>query len=129
MSHDYTELLARLDESLPKADERESVWCSVQGHDLRAAVQAIAALVAENAGWKAGYENLMRDNDTIKAQLRAERDAAVVDALRYRWLRDNRVDENGDGEKCIYFWCDFEHYDDVDAAIDAARQPTAPGAR
>jgi hypothetical protein len=53
----------------------------------------------------------------------AERDAAVADADRYRWLRENRVIENYAGEKCLYFWYDFEHYDDVDAAIDAARQP------
>jgi hypothetical protein len=46
---DYVELIARLSEHLPKADERETVWCSVQGHDLRAAVNAIAALVATTA--------------------------------------------------------------------------------
>lgn len=48
--------------------------------------------------------------------------ALVPDAERYRWLKDNRVSENDDGEKCIYFWCGFEHWDNVDAAIDAAIQ-------
>jgi len=54
-------------------------------------------------------------------RLRAECDALRADAERYRFLRDNRVDENDEGEKYITFYCDFEHYDDVDAAIDAAR--------
>jgi hypothetical protein len=30
------------------------------------------------------------------------------------------VSENDDGEKCVYFWCDFDHYNDVNAAIDSA---------
>ena len=50
-----------------------------------------------------------------------ECDALRADAERYRFLRDNRFDENDEGEKYITFFCDFEHYDDVDAAIDAAR--------
>jgi hypothetical protein len=47
--------------------------------------------------------------------------AYKADAERYRWLKEHRVSENDEGEKCIYFWCDFEHFNDVDAAIDGAR--------
>lgn len=43
-----------------------------------------------------------------------------VDAARYRWLRDNCVDERYDGEKRVRFNCDFDNWDNVDAAIDAA---------
>ena len=58
---------------------------------------------------------------TAAAAALRECDALRADAERYRFLRDNRVDENDEGEKYITFYCDFEHYDDVDAAIDAAR--------
>jgi hypothetical protein len=53
-------------------------------------------------------------------RLRAEVEALRKDAERYRWLLAHAVSENDDGEKCIYYWCDFEHYDDVSASIDAA---------
>ena len=60
-----------------------------------------------------------------------EYDAACLrelhsDAARYRWLLANRVSENDEGEKCIYFWCDFDNYNDVDAAIDAAMAESKP---
>ena len=44
-----------------------------------------------------------------------------VDAERYRWLEEHCTSENDNGDKCLVFWCDFENYNDVDAAIDAAR--------
>lgn len=42
------------------------------------------------------------------------------DAERYRWLRANAVREKCLGDKYIEFHCDFESWNDVDAAIDAA---------
>ena len=44
-----------------------------------------------------------------------------ADAERYRWLEEHCTSENDNGDKCLVFWCDFENYNDVDAAIDAAR--------
>ena len=45
------------------------------------------------------------------------------DAERYRHLKANHLREYPDdnGTLCIEFWCDFDNWDDVDAAIDAAR--------
>ena len=40
-------LIARLSLELPKVGEKESVWCSVQGRDLRAAVEALAQTATE----------------------------------------------------------------------------------
>ncbi len=97
---------------------------------LRAALAAQAEahateLAAEHErGRQQGITDCYDDVLTAKqhnVELRAKVEALRADAERYRWLRDNRVSENDDGEKCVYFWCDFEHYDDVDAAIDAAR--------
>jgi len=53
--------------------------------------------------------------------LRAERDALRMDAERYRWLRAHEVFENENGELSIMFHCNFENFNNVDAAIDAAR--------
>lgn len=44
-----------------------------------------------------------------------------TEAARYRWLRDNRVYEDDDGTQFIEYSCDFENWNDIDAAIDAAR--------
>ena len=53
MSTDHTTLLARLHEALPKVGESEDVWCSVQGHDLRAAIAALAQpAVSEPRAWE-----------------------------------------------------------------------------
>jgi hypothetical protein len=46
------------------------------------------------------------------------------DAERYRWLLAHTVVENDDGEKCVHYPCDFEHYDNVSASIDAAMLKT-----
>ena len=60
----------------------------------------------------------MYDQTALDTAVAAER----KDAARYRWLLEHSVSENDDGEKCIYYWCDFEHYDDVSASIDAAME-------
>jgi hypothetical protein len=56
----------------------------------------------------------------------AEIEALRKDAERYRWLRENRVSENDDGEKCVYFWADFGYSGGLDAAIDAAMREQTP---
>jgi hypothetical protein len=51
------------------------------------------------------------------------------DAERYRWLLANcvrEVSDEDDGTKSIIFHCDFEHYNDVSAAIDAAMTESEP---
>jgi hypothetical protein len=58
--------------------------------------------------------------DLIRAALSQPTQAQEKDAARYRWLLEHCVSENDDGEKCVYFWCDFDHYNDVNAAIDSA---------
>ena len=62
-------------------------------------------------------------NDEI-ARLRAELEAARVDAERYRWLRQSDLDENFKPyihapENDMEFWALKGEY--ADAAIDAAR--------
>jgi hypothetical protein len=88
---------------------------------LAAQAEAHAAEVAECQERRSETIAMCEQLRAELARLTAERNALRADAERYRWLRDNRVSENDDGEKCVYFWCDFEHYDNVDAAIDAAR--------
>ncbi|WP_273704137.1 hypothetical protein [Candidatus Accumulibacter vicinus] len=46
---------------------------------------------------------------------------AMTDAQRYSWLRGNAVREKNLGDKFIEFHCDFESWNDIDAAIDKAR--------
>lgn len=50
---------------------------------------------------------------------------AMTDAQRYAWLRGNAVREKNLGDKFIEFHCDFESWNDIDAAIDKARIPCA----
>lgn len=38
---DRAELLARLNDALPKVGESESAWCCIQGFDLRAVIDAL----------------------------------------------------------------------------------------
>ena len=61
MSTDHTTLLARLHEALPKVGESEDVWCSVQGHDLRAAIAALAqpAVSEPVAQWSGCHDAAM----------------------------------------------------------------------
>lgn len=47
-------------------------------------------------------------------------EAAEKDAARYRWLKRERKTENYEGELAIEFECGFDHWNDIDAAIDAA---------
>jgi hypothetical protein len=49
---------------------------------------------------------------------------AMTDARRYQWLRGNAVREKNLGDKFIEFHCDFESWNDIDAAIDKARAPS-----
>ena len=50
----------------------------------------------------------------------------AADAARYRWLKNNAVQEKYLGDKYIEFHCDFESWNDVDAAIDAALAKDKP---
>ena len=101
MSHDYTDLIARLRE------------CSAIHQLPHAAADALASQDAEIA------------------QLRAERDAAVADAERYRWLAPRLFavdfDYGGEGVSAVVFeWTQGASIGaDLDGSIDAARQPTA----
>ena len=63
----------------------------------------------------------IRDLNGILNEKRAEIERLRADAERYRWLEEHCTSENDNGDKCLVFWCDFENYNDVDAAIDAAR--------
>ena len=62
-------------------------------------------------------ESILPDHLTIVEKTEVE--ALRADAERYRWLRDNAVREKPLGDKYIEFHCDFEAWNDVDAAIDA----------
>jgi hypothetical protein len=56
-------------------------------------------------------------------QLTAERDAAVADAERWRWLRKNKpftLREFGFTESQIEHWSNAQNESKLDAAIDAA---------
>jgi len=44
------------------------------------------------------------------------------DAARYQWLKRERVESNYEGELSIEFECGFDHWNDIDAAIDAAME-------
>jgi len=74
--------------------------------------------------WGSALPAMHEAADAIAA-LVAERDAAVADAQRYRWLRDgnNYVDVMEDfGAECTSLF----RGERLDAAIDAFRQPAAP---
>jgi hypothetical protein len=128
MSHDYTDLIARLRVVHPL-----HAHCRVQGE----AADAIAAQAAEieqlllaEEGAKTAFAHVVDQKHEIERSesnlcksleialeqnraLRAERDAAVTDAERYRWLRSNESTEQ---------WLRISYYieDELDAAIDAA---------
>ena len=71
----------------------------------------------------AEIERLRAERDELRRQL-AE---AEQDARRYRYLRDQQAGEVDDyGTVGIKFRCDFEHYRDLDASIDAAMGLTRP---
>lgn len=77
---------------------------------------------AENTKLHGWYEDAeQRVMAERRLSFRAERDALAKDAARYRFLRTKHVVETmNDGELCIHYACDFEHYNDPDASIDAA---------
>ena len=60
--------------------------------------------------------DLRAENNRLKAEL-AE---AKKDAERYRWLIKNAVREKNLGDRYIEFHCDFENWNNVTEAIDAA---------
>jgi hypothetical protein len=74
------DLLQRLQDALPKMDERETVWRSVQGHDLRAAVTLIESQAAEIAR-HVNYANV-QSNEALAYQKRIRDLEAECDALR-----------------------------------------------
>jgi predicted phage gp36 major capsid-like protein len=115
MSDDYTDLIERL--------RKYPCW-STLARLMDEAAAAISALVAENAGWKAGYENLMRDNDEIKAKLRAERDAAV-EALRNYLNEYEGVYDSVGRDGASYQSETAKRAEQAARAVLAARQPTA----
>ena len=44
------------------------------------------------------------------------------DAERYRWLKEYCTTESYDGDLGLKFRCDFENWNHIDAAIDAAME-------
>lgn len=59
------------------------------------------------------------------AALEREVEALRADAERYRWLVQNSTREVSHiGDLGLHFNCDFDNWDNVDAAIDAARSKT-----
>ncbi len=84
--------------------------------------QAVAMEWCGNAIDEIKHQQLcIRDLNGILNEKRAEIERLRADAERYRWLEEHCTSENDNGDKCLVFWCDFENYNDVDAAIDAAR--------
>lgn len=89
-----------------------------------------------------GFASVLTNNDTVIAlcdeiermttiaselqdlcDMQAKRLAeAEKDAARYQWLKRERVESNYEGELSIEFECGFDHWNDIDAAIDAAME-------
>ena len=63
-----------------------------------------------------GKQSLQVENDQLKAEIERLR----LDAARYQWLKEHRRTETYDGDLGLEFTCDFENYNNIDAAIDAA---------
>ena len=79
------------------------------------AADAIEALIKERDHWRDARRNAIEAGDMVVA----ERDAALADARRYRWLRGPRTDPRWD----IRFWrgyWDIPEGNEFDAAVDAA---------
>ena len=58
-----SDLVARLRKELPTVTERESVWCSVQGYDLREAVILLESLSAQVVQLRGALAELVAVND------------------------------------------------------------------
>jgi hypothetical protein len=104
MSHDYTDLIARLRSYISPS------WGSALP-DLHEAADTIAALVAE-------CERLQIVHQDHAAELGAERDAAVADAQRYRWMCSERL--GWFSRMAPLPWKQQTMKDALDAAIDTA---------
>lgn len=83
---------------------------------LRERKQAVAWSRGQDTDYPTKWEP-----DALCQQAADEIARLRADAERYRWLEEHCTSENDNGDKCLVFWCDFENYNDVDAAIDAAR--------
>jgi len=125
MSQDYTDLIARLRSHIAgKASPYE-------------AADAIDALVAERDELRKCLDDWLYANGPNGwiNTLRSERDAAVADAERWRYLRSHCTFVDHElrslGELIVppirrwYHDTNFTQYDTLDAAIDAARQSGA----
>jgi hypothetical protein len=91
---------------------------------------ALAQAAAEHADLL-DHMALLLDADGMIDRVRQERDAAVADAERYRWLRDNvlGMDTVADPDNMVQVWTGTDpatcvYGKTLDAAIDAARKDT-----
>ena len=110
-------------EALKSLSERLKLEAQIHAQEARTANATIAECYQAVAGGKGepgNWHGAQPVRDCIEA-LRA--DAERADAERYRHLKAHHVREYPDdnGTLCIEFWCDFDNWDDIDAAIDAAR--------
>ena len=104
------------------ADEIERLTAALQYEQHRAGRQGTHGDGCADWGPE-HYECAIRERDDLRRQL-AE---AEQDARRYRHLVEKHSTEVDDyGTLGITFRCDFEHYNDSDAAIDAAMGLTRP---
>ena len=98
-----------LDSKLPWNADPALAHASLSAH----ARQIERELAAANANLNAAMQQHNQDMQTI-GQIVSERDAALVDGERYRWLRNVNYEE----------WMNLSaiHPTQLDAAIDAARR-------
>lgn len=96
------------------------------------AADELARLRAENEALRADAERHRALSKVIEAfggnmadviASLEEAESLRADAERYRWLLQHALYEVGShGDLMIDYSCDFEHWNDVSASIDAARK-------